>query len=71
MKSVEKVWLQEVPWESLVEINKALRSSHVTQRYASDNLSVSIGSPEDFGAFIRKEQARWEQVVRRSGMKIE
>ena len=24
MKSVEKVWLQEVPWESLVEINKAL-----------------------------------------------
>jgi hypothetical protein len=24
VKSVEKVWLEEVPWESLVEINKAL-----------------------------------------------
>jgi len=24
VKSVEKVWLQEVPWESLVDINKAL-----------------------------------------------
>ena len=53
------------------EINKALRSSHVTQRYASDNMSISIGSPEDFGAFIRKEQERWEKVVRKSGMKIE
>jgi len=53
------------------EINKALRSSHVTQRYATDNLSVSIGSPEDFGAFIRKEQERWEKVVKKAGMKIE
>jgi tripartite-type tricarboxylate transporter receptor subunit TctC len=54
-----------------VEINKALRSSHVTQRYSSDNLMVSIGSPEDFAAFIRKEQGRWEKVVKQSGMKIE
>ena len=47
------------------------RSSVVTQRYATDNLSVSIGSPEDFGAFIRKEQERWEKVVKKAGMKIE
>jgi len=53
------------------EINKALKSSHVTQRYASDNLTISIGTPEEFGAFIRKEQDRWEKVVKRAGMKIE
>jgi tripartite-type tricarboxylate transporter receptor subunit TctC len=62
---------REVVAKLNAEINKALRSSHVTQRYASDNLTVSIGSPEDFGAFIRKEQARWEKVVKQSGMKIE
>ena len=53
------------------EINKALRSAHVTQRYAADNASVSIGTPEEFGAFIHKEQARWEKVVKRSHLKIE
>ena len=53
------------------EINKALRSSSVTQRYAADNAEVSIGSPEEFGAFIHKEQARWEQVVKRAHLKIE
>ena len=62
---------REVVAKLNAEINKALRSSQVTQRYASDNLTISIGSPEDFGAFIRKEQARWEKVVKQSGMKIE
>jgi tripartite-type tricarboxylate transporter receptor subunit TctC len=62
---------REIVLKLNAEINKALRSSHVTQRYATDNLSVSLGSPEDFAAFIRKEQDRWEKVVRKSGMKIE
>jgi hypothetical protein len=31
VKSVEKVWLQEVPWESLVEINKALCHAQQTE----------------------------------------
>ncbi len=62
---------REVVMKLNAEINKALRSSQVTQRYASDNLSTAIGSPEDFAAFIRKEQARWEKVVKQSGMKVE
>ena len=44
------------------EINKALRSSQVTTRYASDNAVVDIGTPEQFAAFIAKEQARWRDV---------
>jgi tripartite-type tricarboxylate transporter receptor subunit TctC len=44
---------------------------HVTQRYAADNAAISIGIPEDFAAFISKEQARWEKVVKRSNLKIE
>ena len=62
---------REVVLKLNAEINKALRSSTVTQRYASDNLSISLGSPDDFGAFIRKEQDRWEKVVKKAGMKIE
>jgi tripartite-type tricarboxylate transporter receptor subunit TctC len=53
------------------EINKALRSTHVTQRYAADNATVSIGTPEEFGAFIHKEQARWSKVVRTAGIKAD
>jgi tripartite-type tricarboxylate transporter receptor subunit TctC len=53
------------------EINKALQSSHVTQRYASDNAVAEIWTPEQFGAFIAKEQARWRDVVRKADIKIE
>jgi tripartite-type tricarboxylate transporter receptor subunit TctC len=62
---------REIVLKLNAEINKALRSSSVTQRYAIDNAEVSIGSPEDFGEFIRREQARWEKVVKKAGLKIE
>ena len=53
------------------EINKALQSSQVTQRYAADNAVAEIGSPEQFGAFIAKEQARWREVVRKANITID
>jgi tripartite-type tricarboxylate transporter receptor subunit TctC len=53
------------------EINKALQSSQVTQRYATDNAVAEIGTPEQFGAFIAKEQARWREVVRKAAITIE
>jgi tripartite-type tricarboxylate transporter receptor subunit TctC len=53
------------------EINRALQSSQVTQRYASDNAVADIGTPEQFGAFIAKEQARWREVVRKANITIE
>jgi tripartite-type tricarboxylate transporter receptor subunit TctC len=53
------------------EINKALQSSQVTQRYATDNAVAEIGTPEQFGAFIAKEQARWREVVRKAHITIE
>jgi tripartite-type tricarboxylate transporter receptor subunit TctC len=53
------------------EINKALQSSHVTQRYAHDNAVAEIGTPEQFGAFIAKEQARWRDVVRKANITID
>ena len=53
------------------EINKALRSSQVTSRYAADNAVVDIGTPEQFAAFIAKEQARWRDVVSKAKITIE
>ena len=53
------------------EINKALKSSAVTQRYATDNATAEAGTPEQFAAFIAKEQGRWREVVRKANIKIE
>jgi tripartite-type tricarboxylate transporter receptor subunit TctC len=52
-------------------INQALQSSSVTQRYATDNAVAEIGTPEQFGAFIAKEQARWRDVVKKANITIE
>jgi len=62
---------REIVLKLNTEINKALGANAITQRFATDNAAISIGTPEEFGAFIKKEQARWEQVVKKSGLKIE
>ena len=62
---------REIVMKLNAEINKALRSSPVTQRYAADNAVAGIGTPEQFGAFIAKEQARWRDVVRKANITIE
>jgi tripartite-type tricarboxylate transporter receptor subunit TctC len=53
------------------EINKALATSAVTQRFADDNATAGVGSAEDFGAYIAKEQARWKEVVEKGKIRIE
>lgn len=62
---------REIVLKLNAEINKALRASSVTERYANDNATVPIGSPEDFAAFIKAEQKRWEKVVKAAQLKIE
>ena len=53
------------------ELNKALRSGAVAQRFAADDAVPGSGSPEAFAAFIRQEQARWSDVVKRAAIVIE
>jgi len=62
---------REIVLKLNAEINKALQSSQVTQRYATDNATAEIGTPEQYGAFIAKEQARWREVVRKAHITIE
>ena len=62
---------KEIVTKLNAEINKALASSAVTQRFADDNAASGVGSPEDFAVFIGKEQVRWKEVVERGNIRIE
>jgi tripartite-type tricarboxylate transporter receptor subunit TctC len=48
-----------------------LRTPEMTEKLASSGAEVRAQSPEQFGAFIRDEKARWAKVVKESGEKFE
>jgi len=54
-----------------VEINKALKTSAITARFASDDAKAGGGTPADFGALIKTEQDRWSKVVKAANIRIE
>ena len=49
----------------------ARRDSAVTQRFVQDDAAPGQGGPEAFAAFIKKEQDRWEGVVKRANIVVE
>jgi tripartite-type tricarboxylate transporter receptor subunit TctC len=53
------------------ELNKALAAPAVADKLPELGLVVAGGTPEQFAAHIRKETARWADVVMRSGAKLE
>ena len=53
------------------EAGKAAKSKEVQDRFASDSTEEVGSSPHEFADFIRKEQARWSQVVKSAGIKAE
>ena len=52
-------------------INGALRSPMFNERFALIGDEPAGGTPEGFAELIRKESAKWAEVVRRSGAKID
>jgi tripartite-type tricarboxylate transporter receptor subunit TctC len=53
------------------ELNKALAAPAVRERLAGQGLTVLGGTPEQFGGHIRKEAAKWADVVKRAGVKVD
>lgn len=53
------------------EVNKALRSTALKDRYAAIEADPVGGTPEEFTAFARKETAKWADVVKKSGAKLD
>jgi tripartite-type tricarboxylate transporter receptor subunit TctC len=53
------------------EVNKVLAAPAVRDKLPELGLIVAGGTPGEFAAHIRKEAARWAEVVKRSGAKLE
>ena len=53
------------------EVNKALAAPAVAEKLPDLGLIVVGGTPEQFGAHIKKEAARWAEVVKRAGAKVD
>ena len=50
---------------------KALKSSAVTERFASDNAVGGGGPSSEFAAFILREQKIWSDIVKRANIKAD
>jgi tripartite-type tricarboxylate transporter receptor subunit TctC len=53
------------------EVNEAVKSKEVEKVLAGDGLEPAGGSPEDLAGILKAEVARWAQVVKRAGIKVE
>ena len=53
------------------EINKALASPALRERFAAIGAEPSPTTPGEFGALIAREDEKWRDVVKRSGAKVD
>ena len=53
------------------ELNKALNSPTLRERFAAIGADPSPSTPEAFAAFIKSENEKWRDVVKRSGAKVD
>ena len=51
------------------EINKALKSSVIAERFAAAGLTPEGGTPEQFAERLRVETAKWAKVIKATGIK--
>jgi tripartite-type tricarboxylate transporter receptor subunit TctC len=52
-------------------VNKALKSEAFLEKFATFGDEPGGGSPEDFAAAIKADSAKWGDVIRRSGAKLD
>ena len=52
-------------------VNKALKSDAFLEKFATFGDEPGGGSPEDFAATIKADSAKWADVIRRSGAKLD
>ena len=53
------------------EINKAVAMPTLKEKFAAIGSESAGGTPEQFGELIRKDSAKWAEVVQRSGAKVD
>src|SRR6476619_5232609 len=53
------------------ELQAALASSEVKKQLGLDGTEITPGTPEDYAAFIDKDEKKWSQLVKASGVEQE
>jgi tripartite-type tricarboxylate transporter receptor subunit TctC len=53
------------------EMNKALQSPALRERYAQIDAEPVGGTPEQFAEYVKKETVKWADVVKKSGAKLD
>ena len=52
-------------------MNRIMKMPDVTQRLAGDGVEAVGTTPEQFGAYLKQEVAKWGKVVKASGAKAD
>jgi len=53
------------------ELMQALRNADTQDKFRSNGMSPQPGTPEEFGAFLQFESARYAKAVREAGVKVD
>ena len=53
------------------EMNRILRQPELKERFGQSAIDLTPGTPEDFGALIRSDIAKWTKALRDAGIKPE
>jgi len=53
------------------ETRKAFSAPDVRQRFLSQGITLPLGTPEEFAAFMAADSKRWGEVIRRGNIKVE
>jgi len=53
------------------ELVQALRNADTQEKFRSNGMSPAPGTPEEFGAFLQSESARYAKAVREAGVKVD
>jgi tripartite-type tricarboxylate transporter receptor subunit TctC len=53
------------------EINRALQSPTLKERYAAIQAEPVGGTPEQFAEYVKKETVKWAEVVKKSGARLD
>ncbi len=51
--------------------SRALAQPQVARRMANLGIEARVMTPEEFAGFVRAENAKWAEIIRRSGAKVE
>ena len=62
---------REVVTRLSAEVQKAIQASDVKERFTTLGLEPRAMSPEEMGAFLRKEQARYADIIKSANIKVE